>query len=116
MTNIEKYGDIEVVEIVYSDQVDDMEAAMKEVLDKYPGLDGVFCTNADITEMYLDMDKSDGERSACSGRGGCDYQSSRKQSETVMRSDVFPSSLMQWGIRPYGLQCRDNCPEEICNY
>ena len=59
VTNIEKYGDIEVVEIVYSDQVDDMEVAMKEVLDKYPGLDGVFCTNADITEMYLDLEKSD---------------------------------------------------------
>ena len=59
MNNIEKYGDIEVVETIYSDQVDDMEAAMQEVLEKYPGLDGVFCTNADVTEMYLDLEKSD---------------------------------------------------------
>ena len=50
MNNIGKYGDIEVVETIYSDQVDDMEASMKEVLEKYPTLDGVFCTNADITE------------------------------------------------------------------
>ena len=59
MNNIEKYGDIEVVETIYSDQVDDMEAAMQEVLEKYPGLDGVFCTNADVTEMYLSLEKSD---------------------------------------------------------
>ena len=58
MDNIQKYGDIEVVETIYSDQVDDMEAAMQEVLEKYPTLDGVFCTNADITELYLEMDKS----------------------------------------------------------
>ncbi len=36
MNNIRKYGDIEVVEVIYSDQVDDMETSMKEVLDKYP--------------------------------------------------------------------------------
>ena len=29
MNNIGKYGDIEVVETIYSDQVDDMEASMK---------------------------------------------------------------------------------------
>ena len=59
MNNIQKYGDIEVVEVIYSDQVDDMETAMKEVLDKYPALDGVFCTNADVTELYLGVEKSD---------------------------------------------------------
>ena len=32
---------------------------MKEVLEKYPTLDGVFCTNADIAEMYLNLEKSD---------------------------------------------------------
>ena len=59
MNNIQKYGDIEVVDVIYSDQVDDMETAMKEVLDKYPALDGVFCTNADVTELYLGLEKSD---------------------------------------------------------
>ena len=59
MNNIQKYGDIEVVEVIYSDQVDDMETAMKEVLDKYPALEGVFCTNADVTELYLGLEKSD---------------------------------------------------------
>lgn len=83
VTNIEKYGDIEVVEIVYSDQVDDMEVAMKEVLDKYPGLDGVFCTNADITEMYLDMDKS--EESDLPALVGVDATS--KQQEAIRNGD-----------------------------
>ena len=51
MENISKYTDIEVVEVIYGDQVEDMEAAMQEVLDKYPTLDGVFCSNADVAEM-----------------------------------------------------------------
>ena len=59
LDNIANYTDIKVVETVYSDQVDDMKEAMKEVLDKYPALDGVFCTNADVTELYLGLEKSD---------------------------------------------------------
>ena len=55
------YTDIKVVETVYSDQVDDMKEAMKEVLDKYPALDGVFCTNANVSEMFLEVNKDNGE-------------------------------------------------------
>lgn len=57
LDNMSKYTDIRVVEVVYEDEVEDMEQAMQEVLAKYPALDGVFCTNADVAEMYLDMDK-----------------------------------------------------------
>ena len=32
---------------------------MQEVLDKYPQLDGVFCDNADIADLYLDMKKDE---------------------------------------------------------
>ena len=56
---ITNYPDIEVVEIVYQDQVEDMTAAMQEVLDKYPQLDGVFCDNADTADLYLDMKKDE---------------------------------------------------------
>lgn len=59
LNNIEKYGDIEVVEVIYSDQVEDMTAAMQDVLNRYPELDGVFCTNADVTELYLKMEKNE---------------------------------------------------------
>lgn len=56
---IANYSDIHVVEVIYQDQVEDMETAMQEVLEKYPNLDGVFCTNADVAEMYLNMDKNE---------------------------------------------------------
>lgn len=56
---ISNYTDIEVLEVIYMDQVEDMTAAMQEVLDKYPKLDGVFCTNADVSELYLDMKKDE---------------------------------------------------------
>ena len=83
MNNIEKYGDIEVVETIYSDQVDDMEAAMQEVLEKYPGLDGVFCTNADVTEMYLSLEKSDeGDTPALVG-----VDATTKQQEAIRNGD-----------------------------
>lgn len=59
LDNIAGYKDIEVVEVVYEDEVKDMVAAMQGVLNLYPTLDGVFCTNADISEMYLDMEKDD---------------------------------------------------------
>lgn len=58
---IANYSDIYVVQVIYQDQVEDMESAMQEVLEKYPNLDGVFCTNADVAEMYLNMDKDNGE-------------------------------------------------------
>ena len=56
---IENYPDIEVVKIVYQDQVEDMSAAMQEVLEQYPQLDGVFCTNADVSDQYLDLKKDE---------------------------------------------------------
>lgn len=61
LSNIANYTDIEVVDVIYEDQVEDMEAAMQEVLEKNPVLDGVFCTNADVAELYLDMDKPENE-------------------------------------------------------
>ena len=83
MNNIQKYGDIEVVEVIYSDQVDDMETAMKEVLDKYPALDGVFCTNADVTELYLGLAKSDaGDAGALVG-----VDATTKQQEAIRNGE-----------------------------
>ena len=36
-----------------------LRITMQEVLDKYPQLDGVFCDNADIADLYLDMKKDE---------------------------------------------------------
>ena len=53
------YGDIEIVEIVYMENVENMEAAMQEVLASHLNLTGVFCTNAEISELYLNMKKDE---------------------------------------------------------
>lgn len=50
---------ITIVKKIYADQVDDISAAMTEVLDSYPDLAGVYCTNEDIAELYLGLDEPD---------------------------------------------------------
>jgi len=64
---IANYSDIEVVDVVFQDEVEDMEAAMQQVLEQNPVLDGVFCTNADVAEMYLDMEKDETRKIAMVG-------------------------------------------------
>ena len=60
-----------------------MEEAMKEVLDKYPALDGVFCTNADVSEMFLSVNKDTGDNKVA--MVGVDATS--KQQEAVKSGD-----------------------------
>ena len=83
LDNIANYTDIKVVETIYSDQVDDMKAAMQEVLDKYPALDGVFCTNGDVSEMFLSVNKDTGDNKVA--MVGVDATS--KQQEAVKSGD-----------------------------
>lgn len=56
-----KYPDIEIAEEIYSDQVEDMGMAMKEALEKNPEVKGVFCTNADMSDLYLSLEQEDQE-------------------------------------------------------
>lgn len=58
LSEISAYSGIEVVQVIYSDQVEDMEAAIQGVFSIYPKLGGVFCTNGDISESYLSLAKS----------------------------------------------------------
>ena len=83
-----------MVETVYSDQVDDMKEAMKEVLDKYPALDGVFCTNAEVSEMFLEVNKDTGENKVA--MVGVDATS--KQQEAIQKGEEL-GVLSQ---NPYG--------------
>ena len=83
LDNIANYTDIKVVETIYSDQVDDIKVAMQEVLDKYPALDGVFCTNADVSEMFLSVNKDTGDNKVA--MVGVDATS--KQQEAVKSGD-----------------------------
>lgn len=54
---LKEYPEMEIVEMVYQDQVTDMEEAMRGALTLHPDLAGVFCTNADIADMYLGIEK-----------------------------------------------------------
>lgn len=71
---LQEFDGIEVVEIVYQDSVEDMETAMKEVLEKHPDLAGVYCTNADISEMYLGLEKPEDANIVMVGTDGTDRQ------------------------------------------
>ncbi|MCD7868811.1 MAG: substrate-binding domain-containing protein [Clostridiales bacterium] len=82
LETIESYEDIEVVEVVYQDEVDDMQTAIEEVLEEYPSLGGVFCTNADISELYLGTDKA---RECTAVMVGVD--ATEKQQEAIRSGD-----------------------------
>lgn len=58
---IADYTEIEIVEELYADQVEDMSVAMQEALAKYPDAAGVYCTNADMSELYLALEQTDEE-------------------------------------------------------
>lgn len=50
--------DMEIAEEIYADQVEDMGTAMQEALQKYPDIAGVYCTNADVSEIYLSLEQT----------------------------------------------------------
>lgn len=56
---LENQEGITIVSELYTDQVEDMSAAMQGVLERYPDLAGVFCTNEDVAELYLKLDKNE---------------------------------------------------------
>lgn len=58
---IAEYADMEIGTEIYADQVEDMAAAMQEALTEHPDAAGVFCTNADMSDLYLSLDQGDAE-------------------------------------------------------
>lgn len=48
-------SDITIVEKIYMDQVEDMATAISETLENNQDLAGVFCSNADVAELYLSV-------------------------------------------------------------
>lgn len=73
---------ITVVKKLYMDQVEDMSAAMTEVLESYPDLAGVFCTNEDTAELYLSLEKSEGMTPVLVGVDASSRQQEAIKSET----------------------------------
>ena len=94
--SIADYPGIEVVQVIYSDQVDDMEAAIKGVLEIYPKLDGIFCTNGDISDLCLSLVQDAGRDSIIF----IGTDANRMLSVMVLRWAPFPKSLMRLDIRP----------------
>ncbi len=59
MSVLDQYDRIEVTEVIYDDQVEDMQAAMQEALENNPGPDAVYCTNDKMSEAYLGLKKEE---------------------------------------------------------
>lgn len=60
-TAMTEYPDIAIVRTIYSDKVEDMSAVMTDVLTRYPDLDGVFCSNGDVADLYLEIEKEENQ-------------------------------------------------------
>ena len=58
---VAEYAGMEVAAEIYADQVEDMTAAMQEALAQYPDAAGVFCTNADMSNLYLSLEQEETE-------------------------------------------------------
>lgn len=56
---IAEYPEMNILEEIYADEVEDMNAAMQEALKKHPEADGVYCTNADVADRYLSLEQTD---------------------------------------------------------
>ena len=80
---ISAYGDIEVVEVVSLDEVEDMAGAMRSVLEQNPTLIGVFCTDAEVSELYLNLPK-DETRDAVAMIG---VEATTRQQEAVRKGE-----------------------------
>lgn len=52
---LENYPDMEIMEIIYQDQTEDMKSAMQSTIAEYPELKGIFCTNATAAEIYHEL-------------------------------------------------------------
>ena len=56
---LSEFPEIEIADIIYMDQVDDMKSAMQEAMETYTDVTGVFCTNADTSDLYLELEKAE---------------------------------------------------------
>ncbi len=56
---LSEYEDMEIISVIYENQVDDMNEAIIEFLQENPDVDGVFCTNYSVAETYLAIEKGE---------------------------------------------------------
>ena len=84
MSVLDGYDGIEVTEVIYDDQVEDMQTAMQEALEKYPGPDAVYCTNDKMSEAYLGLKKKEEEQPVFIGTDAC-----AKQQEAIRKGTEY---------------------------
>lgn len=54
-----EYPDMKIMDVIYMDQVEDMRTAMQEAMETHSGVAGVFCTNADTSDLYLELEQGE---------------------------------------------------------
>ena len=94
MSVLDTYEDIEVTEVIYDDQVEDMQEAMRESLANDPDINAVYCANDKMAEAYLSLRDKEDDQIIFIGTDG-----SRKQQEAV-RDGVEYGFVSQ---NPYGM-------------
>ena len=61
MSVLDEYPDMEVTEVIYDDQVEDMAQAMEEAITGDTELDAVYCASAESAEAYLGLPAREGD-------------------------------------------------------
>lgn len=79
---LEEYPELIIDAIYYSDQVDNMSDTIAEAFETYPEVSGVFCTNADVADLYLDFDREIREGVAMVG-----VDATTKQQEAIKNGE-----------------------------
>ena len=81
---LEDYPKIQIAAAIGQDEVENMADAMKDILEHTTDLKGVFCSNADMSELYLSLDAQLREGIAMVG-----VDATTRQQEAVLSGEEY---------------------------
>ena len=92
----EKYTDVKVVHVNYGDGEESIADMLKNTLETYPALKGIFCTNEDMADQTLDAlaDMENTEQIQIVG-----FDSGEKQQKAIQEGREYGTVTQN----PYGL-------------
>ena len=92
----EKYTDVKVVQVNYGDGEESIADMLKNTLETYPALKGIFCTNEDMADQTLDAlaDMENTEQIQIVG-----FDSGEKQQKAIQEGREYGTVTQN----PYGL-------------
>lgn len=92
----EKYTDVKVVQVNYGDGEESIADMLKNTLETYPALKGIFCTNEDMADQTLDalVDMENTEQIQIVG-----FDSGEKQQKAIQEGREYGTVTQN----PYGL-------------